>query len=163
MRSGIRIGKAVTGAVAAALAGFAPDVAPPAMAQERTLTAAHDFIQTMFNNRPKQVAISRFRGASDETGDTSTSQERFAYLRTSDCTATVWSFTGSQHNIGTEIDWSSVSQVDRSRTNGSFVRVNGGSRTFSMVGFRLPSEADATRVEAAMEYLRQGCARASAF
>ena len=137
--------------------------APPGLTQERTLSAAHDFIQTMFNDRPEQVTVTRYRAGSNETTDVSTTLERYAYLRRSDCQGNVWTFSRSNNNIGTLIDWSAVSQVDRSQANGKYVRVYGGSRDFSMVGFQLPSEADAARVETAMAFLRQGCARASAF
>lgn len=125
--------------------------------------AAHDFIQTIFNDRPGQVTVRRYRGAVDETADVSSTRERYAYQRHGDCEGTVWTVSRSHNNISTGIDWSAVSQVDRSRTNSRFVRVYGGSPDFGMVAFALPSEADAARVEAAMEFLRQGCAEPSAF
>lgn len=153
-----------SGGLAAALsAALFLGGAGSATAQERTIGAAHDFIRDMFNDRPEQVTVTRYQPGVAESHDSSTTEARYAYLRLGDCNASVSTHARNSGSLVTRIDWSTVGQVDRSQTNRVFVRLYGGNPDFRMIGFTMPSEADAARVETAMEFLRRNCAPASAF
>lgn len=143
-----------------AVAAVAPTT--PLAAQERTKRSAHQFLEQMWSDRAGQVRVARFSANSDDTTDNSISDRQIGYVGDG-CRAQLSSRAPHLGYVHTEVDWSRVSQVDRPAQNQQYVRVYGGTGAHSMVGFTFPSEADAARVETAMEFLRQECARASAF